>query len=115
MAFDEGTLNLDDYQQTRGVGADGALGWKRFVELKAAGREPPSQISMTDMEFRRAQEKKGQYLLVVVSGLEEGFQTQITVFADPLGTLPWVPRGSVSFSGLGAGPAVILKEASDVS
>ncbi|GLR60508.1 hypothetical protein GCM10007919_52370 [Rhizobium indigoferae] len=113
MAFEEGALKLDDFQQTRGVGADGALEWKRFVEMKAVGREMPSQVSLTEMEFRRAQEQKGHYLLVIVSGLEEGFQTQITVFADPLNSLPWVPRGSVSIGGLTLGPAVILKESGE--
>lgn len=111
MAFEEGEIRLNDFQQTRGIGADGAVEWKTFVEMKAVGREPPAQVSFTEAEFKRALERKGHFLLVVVSGLEEGFQTQISVYADPLGTLPWVPRGSVSIGGLDAGPALVLYEA----
>ena len=101
MAIEDGKMKVDDFQCLRGVGADGAIDWRTFIELKSAGREAPAQITLTEKEFLRAREQKGQFLLVVVSGLEEGFETMIAIYEDPLGSLPWTVRGSVNVTGLG--------------
>lgn len=78
--------------------------------MKSFAREAPSEVTFTESEFRRAKERKGKFLLVLVSGLEEGFETEIRIYADPLDTLPWVPKGAVSISGLDAGRAIFLSE-----
>ena len=110
-AFEDGLIPLDDYQSERGVGADGAIDWKTFIEMKSFSREAPGEVTFTESEFRRARERRGKFLLVVVSGLEEGYATELRVYADPLGTLPWTPKGSVGVGGLTRGRAVILLEA----
>lgn len=108
-ALEDGAIAVTDLQKERGVGADGAINWKTFVEMKSVGREMPATITLTATEFRRAREAKGDFLLVVVCGLEEGFETQLYVYADPLNTLPWTTTGSVSVGGLAAGRRLIIR------
>lgn len=109
-AFDEGCLVVEDYQAVPGLGADGAIDWETFIEMKSFAREAPTSMSLTESEFLRAQERKNKFYLVVVSGLEEGFCTQIRLYINPLDTLPWALKGSISLGGLGAGNALIFSE-----
>lgn len=109
-AFDEGLLVVEDYQNVSGLGADGAIDWETFIEMKSFAREAPTTVSLTESEFLRAQERKEKFYLVVVSGLEEGFDTQIRLYINPLGSLPWTLKGSISLGGLGAGSALIFSE-----
>jgi hypothetical protein len=108
--FNTDEFPLADFQASRGVGADGAIGWEKFIEMKSFAREAPSQVVLTDNEFRRARDCQTNFYLVIVSGLEKGYSTELHVFADPLGSLPWTPRGSISLGGLNKGAALILKE-----
>jgi hypothetical protein len=108
--FNSDGFPLADFQANRGVGADGAIGWEKFIEMKSFAREAPSQVMLTDNEFRRARECGTNFYLVMVSGLEKGYGTELRVFSDPLGSLPWSPRGYVSLGGLNKGAALILKE-----
>lgn len=109
-ALEEGIIPVTDLQKERGVGADGTINWKTFIEMKSVGREMPAGVTLTSKEFQRAREAKGDFLLVVVSGLEEGFDTLLHVYADPVNTLPWSTTGSVSVSGLAAGRALIIRQ-----
>ncbi|WP_157785383.1 sacsin N-terminal ATP-binding-like domain-containing protein [Sinorhizobium fredii] len=106
----EGQITLADLQSERGIGADGIIDWETFVEMKCFAREMPAEVTLTEAEFLRAKERKEKFLLVVVSGLEEGFRTEVRVYSDPLATLPWTPKGSVSVSGLRSGRVLILSE-----
>ncbi len=110
MAIEDGKMTVSDFQALRGIGADGVIDWRTFVELKAVARETPAQVVFTEKEFLRAKERKGEFLLVVVSGLEEGFDTEITIYENPLLSLPWTVRGAVSVNGLGGGRALVLRE-----
>ncbi|WP_280328424.1 DUF3883 domain-containing protein [Pseudomonas sp. BN102] len=107
-AFDREDFPLEDLQAHRGVGADGAVNWSTFVEMKSFAREAPSEITLTEAEFRRARECKAKFYLVIVSGLEEGFETEMRIYVNPLGTPSWSPKGSVSVSGLTKGAALVL-------
>ncbi|WP_122467702.1 protein NO VEIN domain-containing protein [Pseudomonas viridiflava] len=108
--FNSDEFPLADFQANRGVGADGAIGWEQFIEMKSFAREAPSQVILTDNEFRRARDCETNFYLVIVSGLEKGYGTELRVFSNPLGTLPWSPRGSISLGGLNKGAALILRE-----
>lgn len=108
-AIEDGDIVVTDLQKERGVGADGTIDWKTFFEMKSFPREAPSSVTLTAMEFQRARDAKGSFFLVVVSGLERGFETELHVYADPLRTLAWSTQGSVSVSGLGAAKALVLK------
>ncbi len=99
---------LIDFQRVPGLGADGAINWKTFVELKAHGRGLPANESLTAAEFERARQAGPNYWLAVVTGLEEGFNTEIRVFANPLQTLPWTPSSSVLVSGLQSGRRLVI-------
>lgn len=110
MAFEEGLIRIDDYQSTHGVGADGAIEWKRFLEMKSFAREAPGEVTLTEAEYKRAKERKERFLLVLVSGLEEGFATELRIYSDPLATLPWTPKGSISLAGLSGGRALTLTQ-----
>lgn len=112
-AFDDGILVVEDYQAVPGLGADGAIDWTTFIEMKSFAREAPTAVSLTESEFLRAQERENKFYLVVVSGLEEGFDTQIRLYINPLKNLPWSLKGSISLGGLGAGSALIFSESTD--
>jgi len=107
-AFDREDFPLEDLQAHRGVGADGAINWSTFVEMKSFAREAPSEITLTEAEFRRAREYKTKFYLIIVSGLEEGFETEMRIYVNPLASLAWSPKGSVSVSGLSKGAALVL-------
>ncbi len=109
-AFEDGLIEIDDYQAVPGVGADGAINWTTFIEMKSFARDAPSEVTFTESEFRRARECKGKFFLVIVSGLEVGFETEMRLYVDPLKTLPWSPKGSISVGGLGMGRALLLSE-----
>ncbi len=55
------------------------------MKIKSFAREAPNEMTFTESEFQRLMKRKGKFLLIVVSGLEEGFKTKIRVYAA-LGT-----------------------------
>ena len=52
---------LVDFRKRHGVGADGAIDWKKFVELKASARSLPASIEMTNAEYERAKEQMTRF------------------------------------------------------
>jgi hypothetical protein len=48
---------LVDFRRRHGVGADGVINWKTFVEMKASGRGPQSSIELSNAEYERAKER----------------------------------------------------------
>lgn len=117
-AYVKATLERDDcpladFQAYRGIGADGALDKSTFIEMKSFARGAPSEITLTEAEFRRADECKTDFYLVIVSGLEEGFDSEVRIYINPTKHLPWKPKGSVSVGGLAKGAALVLKETLD--
>ena len=104
---------LADLQAYRGIGADGALDESTFVEMKSFARGAPSEIMLTEAEFRRAHESTSTFYLVIVSGLEEGYETEIRIYINPTKHFPWTPKGSVSIGGLARGAALVLRQSMD--
>ncbi|MNJ07474.1 hypothetical protein D3C77_15720 [compost metagenome] len=104
---------LADLQACRGIGADGALDEATFIEMKSFARAAPGEITLTEAEFRRASECATNFYLVIVSGLEEGFDTELRIFVNPIESLPWKPKGAVSVGGLLKGAKLFLKERQD--
>lgn len=117
-AYLEASLQRDDavlvdLQSCRGIGADGALDKSTFIEMKSFARGAPGEITLTEAEFRRAEESKTNFYLVIVSGLEEGYETELRIYINPTKNLPWTPKGQVAIGGLAKGAALVLKETAD--
>jgi hypothetical protein len=99
---------LVDFRKRHGVGADGAIDWKKFVELKASARSLPASIEMTNAEYERAKEQGRDYILALVYGLEEGERTEARLIIDPIGNLTVRPVAGIRLVGLAQATAVIL-------
>lgn len=93
---------LADYQALRGIGADALDQLERAVEMKAYSREMPASVSLSANEAEKAAEQRADYLLAVVSGLEEGYETRVRLFADPLRTLDWIQGHDIELGGVHA-------------
>jgi hypothetical protein len=100
---------LKDFRKFRGIGADAAIELKKFFEIKASGREMPDRVELTLNELDRAKLSSDSFYLVVVSGLEEGYETILHLYKNPLRTLVWSPRHSIVVSGLKSKQAVQVK------
>ena len=100
---------LQDFRRRRGVGADGAIDWKTFVELKASGRSIPNSIEMTNGEYERAKERGEDYILALVYGLEEGERTEVRLIFDPANTLTMKPVNGIRLIGLSEATALVLQ------
>ena len=99
---------LVDFRNRQRVGADGAIDWCRFVELKACGRTMPGSVQLTLAEFARAAERGKDYLLVVVSGLEDGFETRVKIIFDPIRNATLSRSELIRLTGLAAAPGIEL-------
>jgi hypothetical protein len=99
---------LVDFRKRQGVGADGAIDWKQFVELKASARSIPASIEMTNAEYQRAKEQGQNYILALVYGLEEGEKTEARLIIDPVGNLTLRPVQGIRLVGLAQATAVVL-------
>ena len=75
-------MELRAFNRLRGIGAD-ALKGEEFFELKAHERDMPDHVELTPNEYRRALERGKKFYLVVVAGLEEGFETVLRIIPDP--------------------------------
>lgn len=100
---------ITDFRRNHGVGADGVLNWKLFVEMKATGRGPQSQIEMSNNEYQRAKERGSNFILALVSGLETDQSDEIRLIFDPVNCVNVVPTHGVKLSGLLDAPAVVIK------
>jgi hypothetical protein len=102
------TAVLTDFRKRHHVGADGVIDWKTFVELKATGRGPQSAIEMSASEFERAKERGLDFILALVSGLEEGERTEVRLILDPANRCTVRPVGAVRLVGLADAPGVFV-------
>jgi hypothetical protein len=102
-------LQLVDFRRRHGVGADGAIDWKRFIELKATGGPLQGSIELSNAEYQRALEKGQDYILALVHGLERGTQTQIRLIIDPVRRTFVAPVGGVKLSRLADADAIIIR------
>lgn len=99
---------LVDFRNRHGVGADGAIDWKTFVELKATGREPQSSIEMSSSEYERALERGADYILALVSGMEDGQRDEVRLIFDPAGQASVRPINGMRLTRLLDAPAVVI-------
>jgi len=99
---------LVDFRARHGVGSDGAFDWKRFVEMKATGRGPQSQIELSNTEYDRAKRSGSDFILALVSGLETGQKDEVRLIFDPANCTNVKPTNGVRLGGLLDAPAVIV-------
>ena len=97
-----------DFRKHHHIGADGAIDWKTFVELKATGRSPQGSVELSATEYERAREQGLDFMLALVSGLEEGEQTQVRLILDPANRAAVRAVGSMRLVGLADVPAVVM-------
>lgn len=72
---------------------------RSYYELKVHGGPAPDHVSLTRSEAERALQKRKDYFLVVVSGVDEGQTTRLTMIPDPLHNLDWHPKDDVQVGG----------------
>jgi hypothetical protein len=104
-----GDQQIVDFRARHQVGADGAIDWKKFVELKATGRGPQSSVEFPASEFERAKQRGLDFVLALVSGLEEGLNTEVRLIFDPANRVSVTPLGTVRLSGLTDAPSVVIR------
>jgi hypothetical protein len=97
-----------DFRKHHHIGADGVIDWKTFVELKATGRGSQGSVELSATEYERAREQGINFMLALVSGLEEGEQTQVRLILDPVNRTAVRAVGSMRLVGLNDAPAVVL-------
>lgn len=100
---------LKDFTKFRGIGADAAIDLKKWFEIKASAREMPDRVELTLNEMDCAKLNADSFYLVVVAGLEEGYETILNIYKNPLRTLDWTPSRSIVVSGLKTKQALQIK------
>ncbi len=98
--------NLKDFTRLRGVGADAGDSLGRLFEVKAHGGEMPDSVNIELSQVRAANESPGEFYLAVISGLEEGYETTVRLFAQPMKTLNWEKGTSIKLSGIRSKKAI---------
>jgi hypothetical protein len=101
--------SLVDFRNRHGVGADGAIDWTTFVEMKATGRAPQSSIEMSNAEYERAKERGNDFILALVSGLEDGYQDEVRLIFDPANRATVRPLNGVKLVALTEAPQVLIR------
>ncbi len=100
LAINGDSAGLRDYRHLRGVGADALDKLRRYFELKATYGPLPDDITLTANEAERAFLEGDKFFLAVVAGLEEGYDTVVKIFPNPLRTLEFKPSTSVTLAGI---------------
>jgi hypothetical protein len=100
--------SLVDFRRKHGVGADGVINWKTFVEMKATGRDPQSSIEMSNAEYERAKERGMDFILALVSGLETGQKDAIRLIFDPANRVSVRPVNGARLVGLLDAQCIII-------
>ncbi|WP_162561696.1 sacsin N-terminal ATP-binding-like domain-containing protein [Yoonia vestfoldensis] len=99
---------LIDFRNRRGVGADGVIDWKTFVEMKATGRSPQSSIEMSNAEYDRAKQRGNDFILALVSGLEEDYPDEVRLIFDPANRVTVRPLNGVKLVALAEAPSILI-------
>ena len=99
---------LVDFRNRHGVGADGAIDWTTFVEMKATGRAPQGSIEMSNAEYERAKQRGNDFILALVSGLEDGYQDEVRLIFDPANRATVRPLNGVKLVALAEAPSVLI-------
>ena len=99
---------LVDFRKRHGVGADGAINWTTFVEMKATGLGPQSSVEMSNSEYERAKERGRDFILALVSGLEVGQTEEVRLIIDPVNCASTRPVNGIRLVGLLDAPAIVV-------
>ena len=102
-------LDLEDYSALHQIGADSIDNLSRYFELKTFSGDATDEVRFEHSEFQRAIEAEKDYFLAVVSGLEEGKDTEIRIFADPLRTLQLKRVPQIRLGGIRSGGKSVLR------
>ncbi len=97
------------YHRQHGVGSDLRDNDGRYYELKVSGQEMPNEVNLELTEFERARTERERYVLVVVSGVERGYETQIKMFPDPIFSLDVRSTRGLALSGVRSKTAKVYK------
>lgn len=93
-------LTLSDLRKQPNVGADAIDQNGVYYELKVSLGTLEDTVSLTPKEFERAQKEGDNFILVVICGMESGYDTQLKLIRDPLHALDWSPEVDVQISGI---------------
>jgi hypothetical protein len=99
---------LVDFRSRHGVGADGTINWKTFVEMKATARAAQNAIEMSNAEYERAKERGIDFILALVSGLEDGYQDEVRLILDPANRATVRPLNGVKLVALSEAPSILI-------
>ena len=98
---------LRDLRRVANLGADVVDNLGKYFEIKASAGDMPDVVSLQYSQIARSLEQKpGDWFLVVIAGLENGYETKIRFIADPLRHLSWADTGSMQFAGVRAAKAI---------
>ena len=84
----------------RGVGADALDKLRRYFEIKAYYGTMPDEITLTANEAERAFVEQDKFLLAVISGLEQDYETVVRIVPNPLQNLKPKSSTSVTLCGI---------------
>jgi hypothetical protein len=93
-------LTLNDLRKQKNVGADAIDQNGVYYELKVGIGDLEDTVSLTPSEFERAKAEGENFILVIVSGMETGYQTTVKLIPDPLRRLNWSPDIDIQVSGI---------------
>ena len=93
-------VQIRDLQRRRGIGADAVDELMRYFEMKAFSGPAPDVVVLTANEAKRAHIVGDDFFLVVIEGLEEGYETVLRLIPRPLDTLAWQSDASVRLAGV---------------
>jgi hypothetical protein len=93
-------LEVSVHRRQHGVGADLRDRQGRFYELKVYGQEMPDEVNLEHSELERALKERDSYYLVIVSGVERGYETKIKIFDNPTRRLDIRASSHLSLSGI---------------
>jgi hypothetical protein len=100
---------LKDFRAIRQLGADSMDELRRYFELKAHLGDAPDEVRFEPSQFERAVREGKNYFLAVVSGLEEGKETEISIFPDPVRNLHWSRTSTIKLGGIRSGASKVLR------
>ena len=93
-------LTLSDLRKQPNVGADAIDENSVYYELKVTLGPMADTVSLTLSEFERAKAESENFILVVICGMESGYETRMKLIPDPLEKLTWSPEVDIQVSGI---------------
>ena len=100
---------LKDFTRLRGLGADAGDELLGLFEIKAHGGDMPDSVTLQLSQRRAADESPEKFYLAVVSGLEEGHETIVKLFARPMETLDLEEGTAIKLSGIRSRRAIEVR------